>query len=107
MSLEAKMGPKRLPIGVPRGSQNDPKIRVGRVLGHRCGPKAPQGVPRGAPGGLRVPPEPKNGAKMAPKMAPKMEPEMELKFSQQVGFNAHLYGSLDCKAVGMVVTGYA
>ena len=89
MSLEAKMGPKRLPIGAPRGSQNDPKIRVGRVLGHRCGPKAPQGVPRGAPGGLRVPPEPKNGAKMAPKMAPKMEPEMETKMASQARLYQH------------------
>ena len=89
MSLEAKMGPKRLPIGLPRGSQNDPKIKVERVLGHRCGPKAPQGVPRGAPGGLRVPPEPKNGAKMAPKMAPKMEPEMETKMASQARLYQH------------------
>ena len=89
MSLEANKGPKRLPKGVPRGSQNDPKIRVGRVLGHRGGPKAPQGVPRVAPGGLRVPPEPKNGPKMASKMTTKMEPEMETKMAQQARLYEH------------------
>ena len=77
MSLEAKMDPKRLPIGVPRGSQNDLKIKVGRVLGHRCGPKAPQGAPRGVPGVSGYPHEAQNGDKMAPKMQPIMEPEME------------------------------
>ena len=80
MSLEAKMGPKGLQIGVPRGSQNDLKIRVGRVLGHSCGPKAPQGVPREVSGSIRVPPEAQNESKMKRKIkaknGTKMVPEM-------------------------------
>ena len=67
MSLEAKMDPKRLPIGVPRGSQNDLKIKVGRVLGRRCGPKAPQGAPRGVPGVSGYPLRPKMETKWLPK----------------------------------------
>ena len=56
MSLEAKMGPKRLPTGLPRGSQNDPKVALWGALGHRCDAKGLQGV-SGHPPTLKIEPK--------------------------------------------------
>ena len=44
MDPEPQTGPNRVPNGVPRGSQNDAKIALWGVLGHRCAAKGLRGV---------------------------------------------------------------